>query len=401
MVDGAAVAAGLRALLPPDSVLHGAEAQRPFERDARPGPGQSPLATVLPDSTEQVQAVMRYCHRRKVPVVPRGAGTGLAGGALPRADGVLLALSKMNRIINIDAEGRRARVEAGARNLAISDAARPYGLRFAPDPASRSACTIGGNIAADAGGMNALKYGAVGRHLESLRVVSAEGELLDLGGPEGGLNLLPLLVGSEGALGIVVEATVMLRPRPPCAETLLCAFPQAKAAADAADAMLRAGIMPSALEMLDGPALRAVANCVSADYPADTGALLLAELEGCASEVQVEMDICRGLALRFGASEARRAEDDAQRRLFREGFERALWVVGSATGSAAGGALSGAHGAGIAQLEAMAGQFSEAELEQFQRIKAAFDPRAVLNPGKKIPEIERCRDEREQEAAPA
>jgi len=319
---------GLRKLLPEASVLVGAERQRPFECDGLSSYRQLPLLTVLPETVRQVRAIVRLCRRLGVPVVTRGAGTGLSGGALPCARGVLLVLSRMDRILEIDVPNRRARVEPGVRNLAVSEAVAEHGLFYAPDPSSQIACSIGGNVAENAGGVHCLKYGLTVHNVERLRVVDAEGELLDIDGRSGALNLLPLLVGSEGMLGVVVEITVALKVVPPRVETLLCSFASVESASDAVAAIIAAGITPAGMEMMDKLALTAAEDFARAGYPGDAEAILLVELDGCDSEVEADLRTTREALRKSGVGAVRLAAGAGERESFWRGRKSALPAVG-------------------------------------------------------------------------
>ncbi len=315
-------------LLPADAILLGEERQRPFECDGLSSYRQLPRITVLPASVEEVQAVLRCCHALRVPVVTRGAGTGLSGGALPLTDGVLLVLSRMERILEIDVDNRCARVEPGVRNLAISDAVAVHGLYYAPDPSSQIACSIGGNVAENAGGVHCLKYGLTIHNIVSLQLVSVEGELLTIDAHGDCLDLLPLIVGSEGMLGVVVEVTVQLKVRPPGVEMLLCAFATVESASAAVAAIIAAGIVPAGLEMMDRLAVRAAEDYVRAGYPTDAAAVLLLELDGCDSEVAAELRLAERALWESGALEIRRARDADERALFWKGRKSAFPAVG-------------------------------------------------------------------------
>ncbi len=322
---------GLLAILPADSVLHEPEDLRPYECDGLSAYRHLPLAVALPATVEQVQAVLRLCHRLGVPVVARGAGTGLSGGALPHGEGLLLSLAKMKSILAIDPVARTAHVEPGVRNLAISEAARPYGLYYAPDPSSQIACTIGGNVAENAGGVHCLKYGLTVHNVLKLEVVTVEGERLTLGGDAldaPGYDLLALMTGSEGLLAVVVEVTVRLLPLPERAQVVLAAFDDVAHAAAAVGRVIAAGIVPAGLEMMDNPAIRAAEAYVGAGYPVDAAAILLCELDGSNEEVSEQIMQVRELLLANGATEVRTARDEAERQLFWKGRKAAFPAVG-------------------------------------------------------------------------
>ncbi len=325
------LAARLREHLDPAFVLVREEERRPYECDGLPAYRHLPLLVALPGDIEQVQAVMRICHEEGVPVIARGAGTGLSGGALPREDGVLLGLARLNRILEIDPDNLRARVQPGVRNLAISEAARPHGLYYAPDPSSQIACTIGGNVAENAGGVHCLKYGLTVNNLLALEIVTAEGERLRIGGgglDSPGYDLLALLTGSEGMLGVVVEVTVKLLPIPERAQVALAAFDDVERAGQAVADLIAAGILPAGLEMMDNPSLRAAEDFVHAGYPTEAAAILLCEVDGDNDEVSEEIARVRECLLASGASEVRTARDEDERARFWAGRKAAFPAVG-------------------------------------------------------------------------
>ena len=318
-------------VLPAEALLHRAEDLRPFECDGLSAYRQLPLLVALPDTLDQVQAIMRICHAQQVPVVARGAGTGLSGGALPLADGVLLSLAKFSRILDIDADNRCATVEPGVRNLAISEAAAPYGLYYAPDPSSQIACSIGGNVAENSGGVHCLKYGLTVNNLARLKIVTVDGELLTLGGAAldaSGYDLLALLTGSEGMLGVIVEVTVRLLPLPERAQVVMAAFDSIQTAGDAVAAVIAAGIIPAGLEMMDNPAIRATEDFVQAGYPTDAAAMLLCEVDGSAAEVADQLDAVCSVLRDAGASELRVSQDDQERARFWAGRKAAFPAMG-------------------------------------------------------------------------
>ena len=464
IADRTELATALRAFLPAEAVISEHEALRPYECDGLPAYRQIPLVAVLPETVGQLQQVMRLCHRRKVPVVARGAATGLSGGALPLADGVLLGLSRFNRILDIDPLARTARVQPGVRNLAISEAAAAHELYYAPDPSSQIACTIGGNVAENSGGVHCLKYGLTVHNVLELKVVTSEGELLTLGGgalDSAGYDLLALMNGSEGMLGIVVEILVKLLPRPQRAQVLLAAFDDVEKAANAVGGIIAAGIIPAGLEMMDGLAIRAAEDFVHAGYPRDAAAILLCEVDGTNEEVSDHIKRVHDLLLEGGATEVRTARDEAERLRFWQGRKSAFPAVGRLSPDyycmdgtvprrrlgevlrgiremseryqlpvanvfhagdgnlhplilydankpgelkraedfgaeilelsvRVGGTITGEHGVGHEKIHQMCVQFNAAELEQFRAVKAAFDPDALLNPGKAIPQPRSC-----------
>ncbi len=315
----------------PGRALTSPEACRPYECDGLSAYRQTPPAVALPQTVEEVRALLRLCSQHGVPVVARGAGTGLSGGALPLEDGLVLSLAQFNRILEIDPANRTARVQPGVRNLAISEAAAAYGLYYAPDPSSQIACTIGGNVAENSGGVHCLKYGLTVHNVLSVTMLTMEGELVTLGsqaldGP--GLDLLALFTGSEGLLGVIVEVTVKLLPRPERAQVLLAAYDSVETAGAAVAAIIAAGVIPAGLEMMDNPAIRAAEDFIHAGYPTEAAAILLCELDGANEEVSEEIMRVRRLLLESGATEVRTAENEAQRLKFWAGRKNAFPAVG-------------------------------------------------------------------------
>ncbi|MFQ5760975.1 MAG: glycolate oxidase subunit GlcD [Acidiferrobacterales bacterium] len=321
----------LLAFLPSASVLHKDEELRPYECDGLSAYRQLPLVAVLPETVEQVQHILRLCSARKVPVVARGAGTGLSGGALPLAEGVLLSLAKFNRILDIDPVKRIARVQPGVRNLAISQAAAPHALYYAPDPSSQIACSIGGNVAENAGGVHCLKYGLTVHNILKLEVVTIDGELITIGADgldSPGYDLLALMTGSEGLLGVIVEVTVKLLPQPESAQVILAAFDDIEKAGDAVARIIGAGIIPAGLEMMDNPAIRATEDFVHANYPTDAEAMLLCEVDGTSAEVAEQIARVEDVLNSCGATEIRRASNEQERMVFWSGRKAAFPAVG-------------------------------------------------------------------------
>ncbi len=330
-VDRAALVAALRRALPADAVLDQAEQLRPYECDGLSAYRQLPLAVTLPADTDEVAAVLAVCRAHGAPVVARGSGTSLSGGALPHPDGVVLSLARLNRILAVDPLNRTARVQPGVRNLAISDAAKPHGLYYAPDPSSQIICSIGGNVAENAGGVHCLKYGLTVHNILAVELLTIDGERLRLGGdaPDApGYDLLALVIGSEGMLGVVTEITVKLLPLPACARVVLGAFGSIPAAGDAVSRIIAAGITPGGLEMMDGPAIQAAEDFVHAGYPTDAAAILLCELDGTVEEVDAQIDQVRELMQGCGASEVRVARDEKERAAFWSGRKNAFPAVG-------------------------------------------------------------------------
>ncbi len=321
----------LRKIVASDSVLFEREDLKPYECDGLSAYRAIPLVVVLPETIEQVQRILALCHEYRVPVVARGAGTGLSGGALPHEQGVLLSLAKFKNIIHIDPRRRIARVQPGVRNLAISQAAEPFGLYYAPDPSSQIACTIGGNVAENSGGVHCLKYGLTVHNIQQLKIITIEGELLNIGGSGldcAGYDLLALMTGSEGMLGVIVEVTVKLLPRPERAQVLLAAFDDVFKAGEAVGNIIAAGIIPAGLEMMDRLAIRAAEDFVHAGYPLDAEAILLCELDGTNEEVSEHVLKVRDVLKHSGATDVRTAKDEAERLNFWKGRKAAFPAVG-------------------------------------------------------------------------
>ncbi len=314
-----------------DGLLQRAEETVAYECDALTAHRHRPGAVVLPRTVDEVQAVLAACRRHRTPVVARGAGTGLSGGALPIADGVLLVLARLDRILEVDPGRRLARVQPGVTNLAISEAAAPHGLYYAPDPSSQVACTIGGNVAENSGGVHCLKYGLTVHNVLAIEVITIDGERLTLGSEAGespGLALLPLLTGSEGMLGVVVEVTVALRPLAERVELVLAAFDSVPKCAEAVSTVIAAGIVPAGLEMMDAPAIRAAEAFARCGYPQDAAALLLCEVDGLAADVAFQLERAQAILRVAGATEVRVAADAEERRRMWSGRKSAFPAVG-------------------------------------------------------------------------
>jgi glycolate oxidase len=325
------VAEALRAFLPREAVLYEQEEVKPYECDGLSAYRQVPMVVALPATEAQVAQVLRTCHALGVPVVARGAGTGLSGGALPRSDGVLLSLAKLMRILEIDPRARTARVEPGVRNLAISEAAAPHGLYYAPDPSSQIACSIGGNVAENAGGMHCLKYGLTVHNILKLRAWTIEGELLEIGSSghdAAGYDLLALMTGSEGMLAVITEITVKLLPRPERAQCVLAAFDDVAKAGQAVANVIAAGIIPAGLEMMDKITTGAVEPFVNAGYPLDAEAILLCESDGNEQEVAEEIERMRAVLQASGATEIRVSQSESERMRFWAGRKAAFPAAG-------------------------------------------------------------------------
>jgi glycolate oxidase len=436
-----------------------------YDCDGLTGWRARPACVVLPGSTAEVQAVLRLCSRESVPFVARGAGTGLSGGALPVADGVVVALARMNRILEIDLESERVVVEPGVANLDVTRAVAADGYFYAPDPSSQQVCTIGGNLAENSGGAHCLKHGFTVNHVTGAKVVLADGELLVLGGKAldaiDGPDLLGVIVGSEGTLGVAVEITLRILRAPEVVVTQLAAFRTVDAAGDAVSRVVAAGILPSAMEIMDSVTLEAAEAAYAPGYPENAGAVLLVELDGVAAQVALDTEEVDGLCRAAGAFEIRTAHDpDERARLWlgRKGAFAAMGRVspdyyvqdgvvprtrlpavlrrieelsaehglrvgnvfhagdgnlhplvlydGAADGVVeraktladeilaacvdAGGSLTGEHGVGVDKACAMPSMFSEHDLEAFARLRRAFDPAGLANPGKVLPTPRLC-----------
>jgi len=458
------IVAALSAIVPGDGVLHHPDARRPYESDALTAYRQPPMVVVLPETSAQVAAVIRWCHEHDVRVVPRGAGTSLSGGALPLADAVLLGLSKLNRILEINYVDRVVVVQPGVTNLAITKAVEANGFYYAPDPSSQIACTIGGNVAENAGGVHCLKYGVTTNNVLGVEFVTATGDVVRLGGrglEPPGLDLLGLVVGSEGLLGVVTEVTVRILPRPECVRALLIGFGDVESAGQCVADIIASGIIPAGMEMMDRPAVCAAEAFVRAGYPLDVEALLIVEVDGPAPECDDLVGRVGAIARRNGATSVRASASDAEREAFWAGRKAAFPAAGrlspdyycmdgtiprrrlpevlgrirelsgqyglgvinvfhagdgnlhplimydanrpgelqraEAFGAEilklcveVGGVLTGEHGVGVEKRDLMPVMFSDADLKQQKRIKCAFDPKLLLNPGKMIPQLHRC-----------
>ncbi len=458
------IVAALRAIVPGEGVIVDAEELRAYETDGLTAYRQLPLIVVLPQTTEQVSQVLKCCRERSVKVVPRGAGTSLSGGALPLADGIILGLGKFNRVLDVDFDNRCAVVQPGVTNLAITKAVEDHGFYYAPDPSSQIACTIGGNVAENSGGVHCLKYGLTTNNLLGLEMVLMDGTVLRIGGKHldaEGYDLLGLLTGSEGLLGVVTEVTVRLLKKPETARALLLGFPTAEQAGDAVAAIIAAGIIPGGMEMMDKPAIHAAEDFVHAGYPRDVEALLIVELDGPQAEVDYLIGEVSTIAETSGAVTSRISETEEERMTFWAGRKAAFPAVGRISPDyfcmdgtipraqlpfvlrrmrefsehyglrvanvfhagdgnlhplilydankpgelekaedfgadilklcvEVGGVLTGEHGVGVEKRDLMGAMFSEVDLKQQQRVKCAFDPDALLNPGKVFPQLHRC-----------
>jgi glycolate oxidase len=465
-IDRTTLIRRLREVLPAQALLAEEEEMRPYDCDGLTAYRQLPLLVALPEDEAQAQAVLRVCHQLQVPVVPRGAATGLSGGATPHPDGVLVSLAKLKRIIRVDPLSRTAVVQPGVRNLAVSEAAAPYGLYYAPDPSSQIACTIGGNVAENAGGVHCLKYGLTVHNVMRVRGLTIEGEIVEFGNAAldaAGYDLLALLNGSEGLLAMITEVTVKLTPKPELAQVVIASFDDVRKAGDAVASIIAAGIIPAGLEMMDKKAIHAVEPYVNAGYDMDAEAILLCESDGTPEEVAEEIGRMTAVLERSGAAGIRVSQNEAERLKFWAGRKAAFPAVGRLTpdylcmdgtiprkrlaemleaiaalsgkyalrcanvfhagdgnlhplimydanqpgeldraaafGSEIlelsvrfGGTITGEHGVGIEKIMLMAEQFTEAEIGAFHRLKAAFDEHGLLNPGKGVPTLARCRE---------
>ncbi len=317
--------------LKPDSLLSNPEDLRVYDGDALSAYQIPPWIVALPETVEQVQAVLRLCHKHGVPVVARGAGTGVSGGALPVDNSVLLSLAKFTRILEVDPINRVARVQPGVRNLAVSAAAAKFGLHYAPDPSSQLACTIGGNVAENSGGVHCLKYGLTTHNLLGVKLLTVEGDLIELGSSgldSPGYDLLALVSGSEGLLGIIVEATLKLLPVAETARVLLAAFDSVERAGEAVAAIIGAGLVPAGLEMMDRLTIQATEDFVHAGYPTDAAAIVLCEMDGMAEQVEADLARAREILEKMGASEVRLAGSEAERKKFWAGRKAAFPAMG-------------------------------------------------------------------------
>jgi len=327
----ARIVSTLRQLVPGEGVIAAEHEMKPFESDGLTAYRQMPMVVVLPETTAQVAKVLRYCHEQGVKVVPRGAGTSLSGGALPLTDGVLLVMAKFNRIREIDFENRVAVVEPGVTNLAVTQAVAHQGFYYAPDPSSQIACTIGGNIAENSGGVHCLKYGMTTNNVLGCEIVLMTGEIVRLGGKQldaAGYDLLGVVTGSEGLLGVVTEVTVRILQRPETARAVLVGFPSSEAAGACVSAIIAGGIIPGGMEMMDEPAIKAVEEFVHAGYPLDVEALLIVELDGPAAEVDYLIERVEDIARVCGAVSVRASQSEEERLLFWAGRKAAFPAAG-------------------------------------------------------------------------
>lgn len=327
----AEIADALRAIVPGEGVIDAEEERRAYECDGLSAYRQLPMLVVLPETTAQVCQILSYCHAEGIKVVPRGAGTSLSGGALPLADGVLLGLGKFKQILEIDYANRAAIVQPGVTNLAITEAVEAEGFYYAPDPSSQIACTIGGNIAENSGGVHCLKYGLTTNNVLGIEFVTIEGEVMRIGGKHldaAGLDLLGVITGSEGLLGVVTEVTVRILKSPESARALLLGFDTNEAAGECVGAIISAGIIAGGMEMMDGPAIEASENFAKAGYPLDVGALLIVELDGPQVEVDYLTATVEAIARETGAKYLRASTSEEERLRFWAGRKAAFPAVG-------------------------------------------------------------------------
>jgi glycolate oxidase len=325
------IVGALRAIVPGEGVIDSALERSAYESDGLTAYRQLPMVVVLPETTQQIVEILRYCAANGVKVVPRGAGTSLSGGALPLEDGVLLGLGKFKRILEIDIDNRCAVVQPGVTNLAITHAVQDRGFYYAPDPSSQIACTIGGNVAENSGGVHCLKYGLTTNNVIGIELVTMEGEIIRLGGKHfdaSGYDLLGVMVGSEGLLGVVTEVTVRLLPKPPGARALLIGFSSVEGAGGCVAAIIGAGIIPGGMEMMDKLAIEAAEAFVHAGYPLEAEALLIVELDGCDAEIDHLVPTVEAIADRFGATSCRVSRSEEERLLFWAGRKAAFPAVG-------------------------------------------------------------------------
>ncbi len=458
------IIAALRRIVPGEGVIDRPAELRPYETDGLTAYRQPPMLVVLPETVEQVAAVLSYCHAQKIKVVPRGSGTSLSGGALPLADAVLLGMGKFKQVLEIDYEDRLAVVQPGVTNLAITKAVEGEGFYFAPDPSSQIACSIGGNVAENSGGVHCLKYGLTTNNVLGVQFVTMEGEILRFGGKAldaPGLDMLGITVGSEGLLGVVTEVTVRILPKPETARALLIGFASVEEAGQCVAEIIANGIIPAGMEMMDKPAIHAAEAFVQVGYPLDVEALLIVELDGPAAECEHLLREVEAIARKNGAVTLSVSRDEAERLAFWAGRKAAFPAVGrispdylcmdgtiprgklpfvlrrmnelsvqyglgvanmfhagdgnlhplilydaSQAGELeraeefgadilrlcveVGGVLTGEHGVGVEKRDLMPVMFSEVDLRQQQRLKCAFDPELLLNPGKVFPTLHRC-----------
>ncbi len=460
----AEIALALRRIVPGEGVIADDDELRVYESDGLTAYRQPPLIAVLPETTAQVGRILAYCHGEGIKVVPRGAGTSLSGGALPLADGILLGLAKFNRILDVDLDNRCVVVQPGVTNLAVTEAVRHAGFYYAPDPSSQIACSIGGNVAENSGGVHCLKYGLTTNNLLGLEMVLIDGSLVRIGGKHldsEGYDILGLMTGSEGLLGVITEVTLRVLRSPETARAMLLGFPSNRQAGDCVASIIGAGIIPGGMEMMDRPAIHATEDFVHAGYPLNVEALLIVELDGPQVEVDYLIDRVAEIAEAKGVVTTRVSNSEEERLTFWAGRKAAFPAIGRISpdyycmdgtiprsklplvlermGSLSekyglrvanvfhagdgnlhplilydankpgeleraedfgaeilklcvevGGVLTGEHGVGVEKRDLMGTMFTETDLNHQQRVKCAFDPTSLLNPGKMFPVLHRC-----------
>ncbi|HEV2673560.1 MAG TPA: FAD-linked oxidase C-terminal domain-containing protein [Aliidongia sp.] len=458
------IAAYLRTFLKTEQVIASEDERRVYESDGLTAYRQSPLIAVLPSSTAEVSAILAYCRQEGIKIVPRGAGTSLSGGALPLADAITLGLGKLNQVLDIDLPNRTVTVQPGVTNLGITRAVEHAGFYYAPDPSSQIACTIGGNIAENSGGVHCLKYGLTTNNVLGLEFVLMSGEVIRIGGKHldsGGYDLMGVLTGSEGLLGVVTEVTVRVLPKPSHLKAMMIGFPSSERAGDCVAQVIAGGIIPAGMEMMDQPAIHAAEAFVRVGYPLDVAALLIVELDGPECEIDAYMARIEAIAGACGAVSCRVSTTEAERLGFWAGRKAAFPAVGrispdyycmdgtiprrrlaevlarmeelskhyglrvanvfhagdgnlhplilydanqpgeldrcEAFGSdilrlcvEVGGVLTGEHGVGVEKRDLMPAMFNAQDLDHQMRLKCAFDPEHLLNPGKVFPQLRRC-----------
>ncbi|SNB67970.1 glycolate oxidase [Arboricoccus pini] len=458
------IVAALRAIVPGEGVIANVTEMRAYECDALSAYRTLPMAVVLPASVQQVSAILKLCNDEKIKVVPRGGGTSLSGGSLPLGDGIVLGMGKFNKILDVDFQNRCVVVQPGVTNLAITRAVEHEGFYYAPDPSSQIACSIGGNVAENSGGVHCLKYGLTTNNLLGVEMVLPDGSVIRLGGRHldaDGYDLLGVMTGSEGLLGVVTEVTVRILKKPDTARAVLMGFPSNETGGDTVASIIAAGIIPGGLEMMDRPAIHAAEDFCKAGYPRDVEALLICELDGTAQEVDHLIDIVAAIARQHHASFIKVSESEEERTRFWAGRKAAFPAVGRISPDylcmdgtiprsqlahvlkrmeemsahyglrvanvfhagdgnlhplilfdanvpdelrkaedfgadilklcvEVGGVLTGEHGVGVEKRDLMPSMFNENELAQQQRLKCAFDPVQILNPGKVFPKLHRC-----------
>ena len=454
----------MRAIVAADGIIVDEDELIAYDCDGLMAYRQPPLMVVLPETTEQVSKILKYCHDNSVKIVPRGAGTGLSGGALPLADGITLGLGKFKRILEIDYPNRCVVAQPGVTNLAITEAVEADGFYYAPDPSSQIACSIGGNIAENAGGVHCLKYGLTTNNVLGVEMVLMNGEVVRFGGKAldaGGYDLLGVVTGSEGLLGVITEVTVRILQKPETAKAMLLGFETNQKAGDCVAAIIGAGVIPGGIEMMDTFAIQASEAFAEAGYPLDVEALLIVELDGPAVEVDHLVEMVEGLARQLGAVHVRISQSEEERLRFWSGRKSAFPAIGRLSpdylcmdgtiprGKLAevlertaelsaryglrvanvfhagdgnlhplilfdanepgeleaaekfgadilrlcvevGGVLTGEHGVGVEKRDLMGEMFTEDDMKHQQRLKCAFDPDQLLNPGKVYPTLHRC-----------